>query len=64
MTKTQELIAAIKAGTHRINSQGIVQRRLTEDHAFSGTLAGEWVTTYKWRSDVVVRAAAATRATA
>ena len=59
MTKTQELIAAIQAGTHRISSEGFVQRRLTKDHAFSGARAGDWVTTSNWRRDVIVRAAAA-----
>jgi hypothetical protein len=58
MNKTQELIAAIKAGTHRITNEGFVQRRLTKDHAFSGARAGEWVTSSNWRKDIVTRAAA------
>ena len=54
MNKTQQLIAAVKAGTHRIEGTS-VQRRITKDHPPSGTRAGEWVCTSKkaWRADVV-----------
>lgn len=48
MTKTQQLLAAVAAGTHRIDQYGYVNRWVAS--------LGEWVTDSKWRRDVVLRA--------
>ena len=60
MNKTQQLIAFVKAGTHCIRD-GRVYRLATQDHAFSGIRAGDWISTGKsvWRADVVLRASMA-----
>jgi len=58
MTKTAQLIEAVKAGTHRIDSNGIVYRRLTQDSSFGMARAGDWVRVAgKFRKDVIARAA-------
>ena len=58
MTKTAQLIEAVKAGTHRISSDGFVYRRLTQDSAFGNTRKGDWVRVAgKFRKDVIARAA-------
>lgn len=48
MTKTEALIADVKAGVRKITPEGHVWR-LSKLH-------GEWVTDRKWRRDVVLRA--------
>lgn len=48
MTKTEALIADVKAGVRKITPEGHVWR-------LSGSL-GHWVTDSKWRRDVVLRA--------
>jgi hypothetical protein len=48
MTKTQDLLTKISAGTHRISEYGHVTRFVPG--------LGEWVTDCKWRKDVVLRA--------
>jgi hypothetical protein len=48
MTKTQELLNKVAAGTHRIDQYGNVNRWVAG--------RGEWVTDSKWRKDVVLRA--------
>ena len=47
MTKTKALLAAIAAGTHRIDQYGFVYRWSPG--------VNEWVTDNKWRKDVVLR---------
>ncbi len=60
MSKTGQLIAAVKAGTHRISRDGFVYRRLTQDNVFGGTRKGDWVRVAgKFRKDVIARAATA-----
>lgn len=48
MTKTQELLAKIAAGTHRIDQHGFLNRWVPS--------RGEWMTCHAYRSDVVKRA--------
>lgn len=52
MTKTQELLSKIAAGTHRICQHSHSVNRWVPS-------LGEWVTDYKWRSNVISRAAVA-----
>lgn len=48
MTKTQELLAKIAAGTHRIDQHGFLNRWVPS--------RGEWMTCHAYRGDVVKRA--------
>jgi len=48
MTKTNELLAKLAAGTHRITSEGYLQRWYAA--------RGEWVTDHSYRKDTVHRA--------
>ena len=48
MTKTQELLAKIAAGTHRIDQHGFLNRWVESRK--------EWMTCHAYRKDVVKRA--------
>jgi hypothetical protein len=48
MTKTQELLARVASGTHRIDAYGRVTRWASSSR--------EWVTCESYRRDVVMRA--------
>lgn len=55
MTKTDQLVKLVNDGTHRIDNNGCVYRKVTVTRGH--TLVGDWVRVAgKWRSDVVLRA--------